>query len=970
MCGIAGIVAYAPWAPPVDRHELDAIRESMANRGPDGANTWIGPNGRIGFAHRRLSIIDLSSAGDQPMFTADGRLAIVFNGEIYNYRAVRSKLEAKGYSFRSHSDTEVLLHAYAEYGRDMVHHLRGMYTIAIWDAKQHSLFLARDPFGIKPLYYCDDGGSFRFASQVKALRTSPNVDSTPDPAGHVGFFLWGFVPDPFTLHESIRALPAGHTLEIRDGRVGEPQRFFNLAEEFDAAAQLPRAFTAESREELASVMEDSVKHHMVADVPVGLFLSSGIDSTCLTSLASRMTPETLHTLTLGFDEYRGTHSDETALATKFADIYGVKNDVRWIGRENFAEQVDRIFAAMDQPTIDGVNTYLVSRAAASAGMKVALSGLGGDELFGSYPSFKDVPRVVKLASGIPGLQTLGRGFRAISAPLLKQFTSPKYASLFEYGGSFEGAYLLRRGLFMPWELPDLLDPDMIKAGWERLAPLARVKETVPQKTSAYCKVSALETSWYMRSQLLRDSDWAGMANSLEIRVPMVDVDLFRKLVPYFASDQRPTKRDLVTACAGPNAEPLLSRQKSGFSVPVERWIRELHLTQGLDRGLRDWARTVFTKHVPHSARLSNKRVLTFRIGNLGDTLISLPAIHAIRQQHPGASHCLLTNEEQGNAKMVSTWRVVKPLNLFDSSIQYATRNQSPVSLFNLLGMIARLRRFNPGTAYYLSPRRTSWQQKRDRFFFRVVLGIEHLVLVPDSELPAKDSSGELPRLQGEWKRLARIVGEDGGLGEGYCLLTAQQFRMEALKSLHGFTNSGEILVAIAPSSKMPAKVWPRDRFESLGQQILETYPDAKLIVLGGPEDKNLGDALCATWGQRSRNLAGTLSIFGSAETLRHCALYVGNDTGTMHLAAMVGTPCVALFSARDYPGLWEPMGNHHIVLRKNVSCSGCMLETCEKEQMRCLTGISTSETYDAVAALLHQVGASKEVVKLKMEAAA
>jgi asparagine synthase (glutamine-hydrolysing) len=217
MCGIAGIFTYRDGAPPVDQAELLRIREAMIKRGPDGAGLWISPDRRVGLAHRRLAIIDLSETGAQPMATADGRLRITFNGEIYNYQALKKGLEAKGYRFHSNSDTEVLLHLYADRGPDMVHALRGMYAFGIWDERNRTLFLARDPFGIKPLYYADDGKSLRFASQVKALVAGGGVDTAPEPAGSVGFLLWGSVPEPFTLHRGVRALPAGSHLTLKAG---------------------------------------------------------------------------------------------------------------------------------------------------------------------------------------------------------------------------------------------------------------------------------------------------------------------------------------------------------------------------------------------------------------------------------------------------------------------------------------------------------------------------------------------------------------------------------------------------------------------------------------------------------------------------------------------------------------------------------------------------------------------------------
>src|ERR1019366_4827611 len=235
MCGIAGIFAYRDPAPPVDRDELLRIREAMIKRGPDGAGLWVSDDGRIGLAHRRLTIIDLTDGGAQPMATADGNFRIIFNGEIYNYRELRKELEAKGYRFHSASDTEVLLHLYADRGEDMVHALRGMYAFALWDERRKGLFLARDPFGIKPLYYADDGRTLRFASQVKALLCGGAITRDPEPAGHAGFFVWGSVPEPFTLYKAVRAIPAGARLWVDGGGPRGPTAFFSIAEEFAKA---------------------------------------------------------------------------------------------------------------------------------------------------------------------------------------------------------------------------------------------------------------------------------------------------------------------------------------------------------------------------------------------------------------------------------------------------------------------------------------------------------------------------------------------------------------------------------------------------------------------------------------------------------------------------------------------------------------------------------------------------------------
>ncbi len=351
------------------------------------------------------------------------------------------------------------------------------------------------------------------------------------------------------------------------------------------------------RDELGMALADSIKHHLVADVPVGIFLSSGLDSSTITALAAQGQGQ-LHSITLGFQELRGSASDETAFAAKIAARYGTIHQTQWITREDFAGDYQRILEVMDQPATDGVNMYFVAKIAAAAGMKTALSGLGGDELFGGYPSFRDIPRMARtfsLARSFPGL---GRMCRLVAAPVLKRFTSPKYAGLLEYGGSYAGAYLLRRGLFMPWELPEVMDPDMARAGWQALQPLVRLEETIPRPSEDFLTVSALEMVWYMRNQLLRVADWAGMAHSLEIRVPLVDIVLLRKVAPLLATKHRPTKLDMARTLATPLPPEVLHRPKSGFLVPVQRWLAAASGPGGGkgDHDWRMWAKAVYQHH--------------------------------------------------------------------------------------------------------------------------------------------------------------------------------------------------------------------------------------------------------------------------------------------------------------------------------------------------------------------------------------
>ncbi len=585
MCGIVAIFAYGSGAPPVDEAELLAVREAMRARGPDGAGLWIAPDRRTGLAHRRLAIIDLSDSGAQPMAFEDGRCRITYNGEIYNFRALRGELEGHGHVFTSHSDTEVLLHLYHRYGEEMTQRLRGMYAFAIWDEARNGMLLGRDPYGIKPLYYADDGATLRVASQVKALRAGGKAGNGVDAAGHVGFFLFGYVPEPHTLYGDIRALEAGTTMWIGGDGKRRSRRFL------DVTAHLAGEGADGEPVDLRQALLDSVRHHLVADVPVGVFLSAGLDSATVTGLAAEVHGAGLDTMTLAFDEYRGTPRDEAPLAEEVARTYATRHRTRRLGGAEFRRHLDDLLGAMDQPTIDGVNTYFVARAAAGLGHKVALSGLGGDELLGGYDSFRQIPAVVGRLGWIPGLSAIGRAARVVAAPIAGRLTSPKYAGLLEYAGSYAGAYLLRRGLFMPWELPAILDPAIAAEGWRQLEPLVRLEACASAPSTPWRKVAALETAWYMRNQLLRDADWAGMAHSLEIRVPLVDVELLAQLAARLGRPGGPDKGKMARTPAPPLPGAVQARAKTGFFVPIQEWLQGGGQGSG-ERGLRGWARRI------------------------------------------------------------------------------------------------------------------------------------------------------------------------------------------------------------------------------------------------------------------------------------------------------------------------------------------------------------------------------------------
>lgn len=603
MCGLNGLFSYASGAAP-NEDELVATRDQMAVRGPDGAGAWWSEDRRVGLGHRRLAIIDPDPRANQPMHAGGGRHTIVFNGEIYNLPDLRSFLESKGYRFRTTSDTEALLHLYDLEGPEMLSRLRGMFAFAIWDADARSLFLARDPFGIKPLYYADDGSTFRFASQVKALLAGGAVSTEAEPAGIVGFHLWGSVPEPFTLYRAIKALPAGTMMFVRDGRLEAPRPYVCIAGEIADAGPVLHGDT-EMASRVRDAARESVAAHLLADVEVGLFLSAGIDSGALLGLMKDAGADRVLSITLGFDSFAGTADDEVPLAAEVARQYGARHEIRRVGQAEFEADLPAILAAMDQPSIDGVNTWFVAKAAREAGLKVALSGLGADEMLAGYPGFAQIPRMARSLRPISAIPFLGSISRRVAEAVGVTRRRPKLAGLVEFGGSVEGAYLLRRSVFLPSELPDILDRDVLAAGLETLDPLAQLRASlVPDPGSDIGRVSALELGAYTRNQLLRDADWAGMAQSMEIRTPFLDIGFLRQVAPLMPQISGTAgKRALATSPGLPLPDAVTNRAKSGFAVPTARWMADAADMAELQAGTppttrkgmasRDWGRFVY-----------------------------------------------------------------------------------------------------------------------------------------------------------------------------------------------------------------------------------------------------------------------------------------------------------------------------------------------------------------------------------------
>jgi len=566
MCGIAGLLPLAPGGT-VDEADLLALRDAQRHRGPDDAGLWIAPDHRVGLAHRRLSIVDLSPLGHQPMATPDGRYRVVFNGEIYNFKSLRAELERRGYRFRSACDTEVLLHGYREWGRGLLPRLRGMYAFAIWDEALGEMLLARDPLGIKPLYWSADSGRLAFASEIRPLRALAGTCAI-DPRGVAAFLTWGSIPAPSTLWSGIHSLPAGATLHAGRGGLTPSSP--------PGAASGGGGLRGEEGRQLArEALSDSVRHHLIADVPVGVFLSGGVDSSALLGLVAENHSGPVRAVTICFDV---PGLDERQYARLAARTYGAEATEIVLRAGDLRERVPAAVEALDQPSIDGINSYFVAEAAARAGLKAVLSGVGGDELFGGYPTFHRVPRIRRIHKGlsaVPGLSACFAPACALLEAAPHGRLGSKVARALAYGGDSAGAYFADRGLFSPREIRRLLVPELSDA-IDAAEPLADLRARIPlDALPPEEHVTALELGQFLGVQLLRDIDAVSMRHSIEVRTPLVDVDLLRALrrIDPATRCEGPAKRCLREAPRLPLPEPLWNRRKQGFTLPFERWLR-------------------------------------------------------------------------------------------------------------------------------------------------------------------------------------------------------------------------------------------------------------------------------------------------------------------------------------------------------------------------------------------------------------
>jgi asparagine synthase (glutamine-hydrolysing) len=596
MCGIAGIIGR------LDNLNLAALgrmNDAMVHRGPDASGTWVSAPDSRGWgallAHRRLSILDLSLAGAQPMVDPVTGHVIVFNGEIYNFRDLRRRLVAEGQELRSTGDTAVMLRALGLHGPEAVGWLRGMFAFACWDPKERRLLLARDPLGIKPLYLVrssdpDASWSLAFASELRALLASGLLGAPHLDPQAVASSVWnGFVIGPGTAVKGVDLLWPGRLLEFDgEGKEVRQEDFWCIPD------RAPDPITDEHS--LAAVLEEGLRLHLASDVPLAVLLSGGVDSSVTANLAQRATQSPIHTFTLAFEE---DELNEGPVARRIAAAIGTQHHEVVLTESHFVENLDAALDSLDQPTFDGLNAYYISRAIRGAGFTVALSGTGGDELFGGYTSYRDLPvlhRWSRRATWVPRSLQIAAAklatwpLRCSGGTMPPQTRWAKLPEMVRHGDDLLALYQLAYALFLPGFQHELLAPSFAEALADGLPEAMRQRIIAESRgRTPLSAISVMEQRLFLGERLLRDNDVASMACSLEQRVPLVDqillesVDRLPDRARYLPLGQKAMLRRIGLRGLDP---ALFERPKSGFVLPFDRWIRR-GLKDAMDQTLRD-----------------------------------------------------------------------------------------------------------------------------------------------------------------------------------------------------------------------------------------------------------------------------------------------------------------------------------------------------------------------------------------------
>ncbi len=578
MCGLAGILSFDPATWPVEAATLAAMGSVMAHRGPDGSGVWTDHGQAIGFAHRRLAIIDLSAAALQPMFTADEALGIVFNGEIYNHQELRDELTALGHEqWRTdHSDTEVVLYAFREWGIDCLKRFRGMFAFALWDVAQKALWLGRDRIGVKPLYYAQDDRGIVFASEIKAILAGPERKRAVNEEAFFHYLSFLTTPAPMTLFDGIEKLGAGTWMRIAADGQRHTERWWDA---FDDVTPLSGQSEVDIAAAVLDELKTAVNYRKVGDVPVGVFLSGGVDSSTNLALFSKGEEKPVKTFSIGYEGDQGSVADELPYARMMAGEVGADHHEYLISEDDLLDFLPKMIAHQDEPIADPVcvPVYFVSKLARDNGVTVCQVGEGADELFWGYRSWKiflrlekanalPVPRLVK-KMGLAALRQIGLGDRLYTEFLRR-------ASLGQpiFWGGAEAFPDAEKKKFLS---PRLRKKFAGRTSWEVIAPIRARFEACAWETSALNWMTYLDLNLRLPELLLMRVDKMSMAASIEARVPFLDHHFVRQALAIPSALKTrggDLKHILKLAVRGLIPDKIIDRRKQGFAVPIEDWI--------------------------------------------------------------------------------------------------------------------------------------------------------------------------------------------------------------------------------------------------------------------------------------------------------------------------------------------------------------------------------------------------------------
>jgi asparagine synthase (glutamine-hydrolysing) len=570
MCGIAGKLFFDNERC-VGRDEIMAMLHPIAHRGPDGQGVHL--DGNLGLGHLRLSIIDLDT-GEEPMANEDETLWIVFNGEIYNFLELRHRLIGKGHVFRSKCDAEVILHLYEELGPECVRELRGMFAFALWDSKRRRLFIARDRVGIKPLYYSHTGLSFTFASELKAIIADPAVRREIDPDALRTFLSFNYIPGEATLFKNIRKLLPGHYVVVENGNVLQ-SKYWDLHFNRDRWSMSFEEAVAE----LHSLLKTTVRDHMIADVPVGILLSGGVDSSAILNLAGPTTTKKIHTFTVGFDGHSNGVVDERPYAKLAADRFGTDHHETSISADEFWQFLPSFVWHMEEPICEppAVALYYVSKLARDH-VKVLVSGEGGDEAFGGYPNYPNMMRLDRLRAALGPLARTAGASAALAGRMFGEARVERYGEAL--GRPLSSQYFSRTSgptTFFNQDARRFLSREFFDrtesvSNADYITNLTRVVNGEPLLN----QMLYVDTKTWLPDDLLVKADKMTMANSLELRVPFLDhkvLEFAASLPPDYKVRGQQTKRVLKAVFAKALPNEVVERRKAGFPVPYEDWLR-------------------------------------------------------------------------------------------------------------------------------------------------------------------------------------------------------------------------------------------------------------------------------------------------------------------------------------------------------------------------------------------------------------